>query len=191
MNRPLLVLALVLGATTAAWAQSPGETPITVTAPAPAPIQHDAGRGTRLTIEPLYLVIGMVDLTLEQQVLPHVTVAATAGYGKMLFGQATIWDLAVQGNVYLRANATGWHAGAQVRYMGAELADWLKTDEDKMMGDGHQRIVGGYVGYTWVSDRGFTIMTQLGAGQMHMTNTTEGTKNQIIPLANFSLGWSM
>ncbi|HEY4056093.1 MAG TPA: DUF3575 domain-containing protein [Kofleriaceae bacterium] len=187
MLRSLIALVLVSTAS-AAWGQAPGETASVVTAPT---LSTPDDRPTRITIEPLYLVIGMVDLTLERQVFPHVTVGATAGYGKMLFGQATIWDLGVQSNVYLRANATGWHAGAQLRYLGVALADWLKTDEDKMMGDGRERLAGAYVGYTWVSDRGFTLMTQLGVGQMKLVNTTEGTKSQIAPIANFTLGWAL
>jgi Protein of unknown function (DUF3575) len=187
MNRLLLSLVFA-STTTAAWAQSPGETPPSA-APAAA-VKHE-GRRTGLTIEPLYLAIGMIDLTIEQQIVPHVSLAATAGYGKMLFGQATIWDLGLQTNVYLRANATGWHAGAQLRYLGGHLADWLKTDEDKQMDDARERIAGGYVGYTWVTKRGFTLMVQLGVGQMHVTNTTEGTKNEVMPIANFSLGWSL
>jgi len=190
MNR--LLPALVLAATSAAaWAQSPGETPVVLVAPAPAPLEHDEGHRTRLTIEPIYLVIGMIDLTLERRIASHITIAATAGYGKLLFGQATLWDLGLQSNVYLRANATGWHAGAQLRYLGGHLADWLKTEQDKQMGDVLERVAGVYAGYTWVSDRGFTIMSQLGVGHMHITHTTEGTKNEVIPIANFSLGWSI
>ncbi len=187
MNR-LLIASVLVSTTAAAWAQSPGETEVVLAAP--APVKHE-GHRTGLTIEPIYLVIGMVDLTVERQIASHVTLAATAGYGKLLFGQATLWDLGLQSNVYLRANATGWHVGAQLRYLGGHLADWLKTDKDKQMGDPLERIAGVYGGYTWVSDRGFTIMSQLGVGHMHMTNTTEGTKNQIIPLANFTMGWSI
>ena len=189
MLRLLLVTVLVLVIHGSASAQAPSEVPAVLAAPAPAPPEH-AGRRTGISIEPLYLVIGMVDVTVEQQLVPHVSLAVTGGYGKLLFGQATLWELSLQGNVYLRANATGWHAGAQVRYFGGKLADWLKTEEDRMTGDPLERVLGAYAGYTWVSDRGLTIQSQLGVGQMRMTNTNEGTKREIIPIANFTIGWS-
>ena len=191
MLRSLLALVLLVVGASTSHAQAPSDVPVAVYQPPPPPAPKSEGRRTGITIEPLYLVIGMVDLTLEQQILPHVALAVTGGYGKLAFGQATLWELALQGNVYLRANTTGWHAGAQVRYFGGSLADWLKTEEDRMKGDPLERIVGAYAGYTWVSDRGLTIQSQLGVGHMRTTNTTEGTKHEVIPIANFSIGWSL
>ena len=180
----LLILSLLW--TSAAHAQAPSEVAVS-TPPPPPPVETKApGYRTSLMIEPIYLVLTMLDVTLEQQIAPHVSIAGKAGYGRMLGGLATTWDLGVQANVFLRANTTGWHVGGTVRLLGAGLSEWLDPEEE----DGHLRMIGGYAGYAWVSDRGLTITSQIGLGQMVRVQDGMRRDAQLFPIANFAIGWS-
>jgi hypothetical protein len=140
-----------------------------------------------VTIEPLYLILTMVDATVEVRVAPRVGAAVIAGYGRPLLG-AAMWNLGGEVNAYVLRDFSGLHVGAEYQYMGGSfglpfVADSMDTDP--------LRIWGGYVGYKCVTRRGFTSVLQAGVGHISGGRTsTDPPMSKIIPIANFTAGWS-
>lgn len=147
-----------------------------------------AERKLSVMIEPMFLVLPMVDATVEYQVTPHVGIAAIAGYGKVLF-TSTLYDLGGQGNIYLKQDFRGWHLGSEVRVL------WGDSDMSLFGGPSkksfaHERVVGIYGGYKWITSWGFTAVVELGIGRLDMTSSSEPPYSQVIPVGNLNVGWS-
>lgn len=143
-----------------------------------------AERRTTVMVEPLYLVIGMVDSTIEYEPTPRVGVAAIAGYGRPMLG-ASLYDLGAQGNVYLQHDFTGLHLGGELRYL---WGDFSVPFVDTPMSDSRERLVGVYAGYKWIASYGLTAVLQLGVG--HMAVRGADPMSKMIPIANLNVGWS-
>ncbi len=154
----------------------------------PAHAEPRRVRDTSITIEPIYLVLPMLDVTVEHRLGPHVALSGTAGYGRLVFGLATLWELAGASNFYLRRRATGAHLGFELRYLGGGMSKLLDPNQTS---NARERVAGAYVGYKWVASYGLTAVLQMGVGRMDITGSSEGDSSQIIPVANFTAGWSI
>ena len=115
-----------------------------------------------VTIEPLYLILTMVDATVEVRVAPRVGAAVIAGYGRPLLG-ASMWNLGGELNAYLLRDFSGLHIGAEYQVLGGSFGIPFVVDS---MDTDPLRIWGGYVGYKCVTRRGFTSLLQMGVGHI-------------------------
>lgn len=140
-----------------------------------------------VTIEPLYLILTMVDATVEVRVAPRVGAAVIAGYGRPLLG-AAMWNLGGEVNAYIMRDFSGLHVGAEYQRWGGSFG--IPFIVDNMPID-PLRIWGGYAGYKCVTRRGFTSVLQVGVGHMSGGRTSsDPPMSKVIPIANFTAGWS-
>ncbi|HEX7704385.1 MAG TPA: hypothetical protein VF403_26775 [Kofleriaceae bacterium] len=154
---------------------------------ASAHAEPDSPPHVSLTIEPLYLIVTMVDATAEVRVAPRVGAAVIAGYGRPLLG-AALWNLGGEVNAYVMRDFSGLHVGAELQYMGGSFGIPFVTET---MPTNPLRIYGGYVGYKCVTRRGFTSVLQAGVGHISGGGTsTDAPMSKVIPIANFTAGWS-
>lgn len=145
-------------------------------------------------VEPLYLVMPMVDATVEVEVTPHIGIAAIAGYGRVLFS-TSLYDLGGQANIYLQRSFQGWHLGSELRTLWGSSNNPLLTYDDKdgdhMASFGGDRIAGVYGGYKWLRHSGLTAVVQLGVGRYHLSGTSQDPpSSRILPVANLVAGYS-
>jgi hypothetical protein len=141
---------------------------------------------TTVMVEPLMLVIGMVDSTIEVEPTHHVGLAAIAGYGKPMLG-ASLYDIGAQGNYYLQRNFAGFHLGGELRMLWGDFSLPFVTDSSSMS-TSRERIVGAYAGYKWIASYGLSAVLQLGVGHIDVRGPDPMSK--VIPVANLNAGWS-
>jgi hypothetical protein len=147
---------------------------------------------TSLTIEPILLVLPMIDATLEYSPTPHLGLAVTAGYAKVLF-VSTLYDLGARANIYVRDDFKGPHLGVQLRELwGDSDFTLLGAKGDNAMTSSTEKIVGVYAGYKWIRRWGLTAVVQLGIGRMTTasTNADEPRTSEVIPVGNLEVGKS-
>jgi len=140
---------------------------------------------TSVTIEPLFLVIGMVDATVEYQPTANIGIAGIAGYGRPMLA-ASMYHLGGEGNVYLTKRFSGLHLGTEIEYMGGGTSVPF-TD---VHSSATERILGVYAGYKWIEKHGFTAVVQMGAGHLDMHSTSDPPMSKTIPMGNLTAGWS-
>ena len=178
MLRLLLVCALVSPA---------AADEIVATAPAP----HE--RTTTIAIDPLFLIIPMLDATVEVQPTKRIGIAGTAGIGHMFLPIGNMmYTLGGQANVYLQRDFSGPHLGVELQYI------WGSSGGSTFYGLGPtvmessvtERIAGIYAGWKWMSRRGFTAVLQYGIGRMNMRSTSDPPSSKIVPIGNGTIGWS-
>src|SRR5947207_683937 len=151
----LRVLAVLVAVCRISFAEPPGLTPsaapaepaaLTASVP-PAPSE---GRVT-VSLQPVFLVMPMIDATVEMQAVPHVGLAARAGYGHTgipFIGGASFYELGGAANYYVTRAFSGWHAGAEVFWLWGDTSGWLfdqQSASEKMSTDSSaERIAGPY-----------------------------------------------
>lgn len=177
----LLTTLLVL-ASSLAHAQ-PSETPVIVAqAPAPAPFDPTA----TISVEPMFLIAGIVEANVEVRVAPHVGLQAIGGYGVIAF--TSIKELGTEVNVYLRPQLSGFHVGGIARYMWGSQS--FLFSEATMSSDepSAERELGAYVGWKWIGWKHLTAVLQLGVG--HYDIDGKDPVHQLAPVAQLTAGYS-
>ena len=155
------------------------------------PAAAHAERRTSVMVEPIFLVLPMVDATVEYEVTPHIGIAAIAGYGRILLS-TSLYDLGGQANIYVKNDFRGWHLGSELRAMWGTSSSPLFSygKKDNMSTYAEERIMAVYGGYKWLRPSGFTAVVQLGVGRMNMTSASEPPSSRLIPVANLTAGYS-
>jgi hypothetical protein len=149
-----------------------------------------AERHTSITLEPIFLVIPMIDASLEIQPTPHVGIALDAGYGHMMLPIGnSLWDIGGQGNIYLTRPFDGPHLGVELRWMGGGASIPFAKGPDSMS-DVRERIAGIYAGYKWVGWKGLTAIVQFGIGHLDEHSTSDPPQSKLIPVGNLTAGYS-
>ncbi len=148
-----------------------------------------------LSIEPVFLVLPMAELTAEHMVTPQVSFAATGGIGHAFLPIGNMmYDLGGQGNVYLMRHFSGVHLGALIKYMWGDSGGAVFPGGPSVMDTSMtEREVGIYAGYKWITRRGFSATIQYGVGRLDITSTDKNSdlpRSQIIPIGQATLGWS-
>jgi hypothetical protein len=144
-----------------------------------------AERRTSVTVEPIFLVIGMIDATIEYQPTAHVGIAAIAGYGRPMLA-SSMYNLGGEGNVYLVKHFSGVHLGTEIEYMGGGTSIPFTAIHSSAT----ERILGVYAGYKWVEKYGITAVAQLGVGHLDMHSTSDPPMSKTIPIATLTAGYS-
>jgi hypothetical protein len=148
-----------------------------------------------ITLQPVMLVMPMVDATIEVQPAAHVGVAARAGYGHVgipFLAGASFYELGGAANYYVNRSFSGWHAGAEAFWLWGDTSGYL-FDQQSQAQQGMsspERIVGAYGGYKWVGWHGLTGVLQLGVGHLDQKTSPDGPIAKVIPVANMNAGWS-
>lgn len=146
---------------------------------------EEADPSATISVEPMFLIIGMVEANVELKVAPHVGFQGIAGYGSIMF--TGIKDLGGEVNVYQRAQLSGFHGGAMVKYLWGSSS--LPFVDNMNSGDVVEREVGLYVGWKWIGWRGLTAVLQAGVGKLDLTGGDEPV-HKLVPLANLTAGYS-
>jgi hypothetical protein len=149
------------------------------------------------TVEPMLLVMPMVDATVEVKAAPHVGLAARAGYGHVgipLVAGGSIYELGGAAHYYLDREFSGWHVGAEAFWLWGETSGYLFDQEpasERMMNESSpERIVGAFGGYKWGGWRGLSAVVQLGVGHIDQSKSPDGPIHKVIPVANLDVGWT-
>jgi len=138
-----------------------------------------------VSVEPMFLIIGMVEANVELKVAPHVGMQGIAGYGSIMF--TGIKDLGGEVNVYARPELAGFHAGAMVKYLWGSAS--LPFVDNMNRGDVVERQLGLYVGWKWIGWGGVSAVLQMGIGKLDLTGGDEPV-HEIVPVANLTAGYS-
>jgi hypothetical protein len=150
-----------------------------------------------VSLEPVMLVMPMVDSTIEYSPVPHLGLAVRAGYGHIgipFVAGANIYELGGQANWYINQSFKGWHVGTEATWLWGGLSGYLFDNQQQMMPSQQQaspeRVLGAYGGYKFVWWRGMSAVVQVGVGKLDMKSSPDGPIHQVIPVANANLGWS-
>lgn len=181
----LPVLAAVLTSATAARAEPVVIAGAPALAPAPAPRFDPTAT---VSIEPVFLVAGIVEANLEVKVAPHVGLQVLGGYGGFLTG--TISELGTEVNVYARREVSGFHAGAMAKLVKGSSSLVVRALEMDQAEDVKERELGVYAGWKWIGWHHLTAVLQGGVGRLDLTGGVDGPQHQVIPVANFTAGYS-
>jgi hypothetical protein len=152
-----------------------------------------AERRVSIMVDPIFLVVPMVDATVEVEPTPHLGLSATAGYGRVaVLIPNAMYNLQLESNVYLFRPFQGWHLGTELAYWGGSSGGALFPGGPKTMDSTSSIYIAGIMGgYKWMTRGGFTAVIQYGVGRMHETSTSGGRKTELAPLANLNFGWSL
>ena len=140
-----------------------------------------------MTVEPIFLIAGIVEANFEVAAAPHLGVQALAGYGGIL--GSTIAELGAEANLYWRREMTGLHVGTEIKYMwGSGGLPFVQQTQAHVT----ERELGIYAGYKWVGWKHITTVAQLGVGRLDLSGdvSMDVPKKQIIPAAYLVLGYS-
>jgi len=152
-----------------------------------------AERRVSIMLDPIFLVLPMVDATVEVEPTPHLGISATAGYGRVaVLIPNAMYNLQLESNVYLLRSFSGWHLGTELAYWGGTSGGAVFPGGPTTMDSTASIYIAGILGgYKWMTRGGFTAVIQYGVGRMHETSTSGGTKTELAPLANLNFGWSL
>jgi hypothetical protein len=148
------------------------------------------------TVEPMVLVIPMIDATVEAKVAPHVGLAARAGYGHIgipFLAGGNLYELGGEARYYLDREFSGWHVGAEATWLWGETSGYLFSNESsssQMMDSSAERVIGGFGGYKWIGWHGLTAVAQLGVGHLDQARSPDGPIHKMIPVGNLDVGWT-
>ena len=180
----LIVLAAALLLAAPAWAQSPG-----ALAPefAPAP---EVTYETSITISPVHLALGFVEITSEFRASPEMAGAVILGFGRI--GPVSIFEIGGQFLYYPFGSFDhGMQLGAEMAYLGGGF------EEGEVSAVAAGLTLGPFVGYKIAADIGFTFNIQFGYQKMFLAAKAEAgsdsataTAEDAGPLLNLNFGWS-
>ena len=142
-----------------------------------------------VSVEPIYLLAGIVEANLEIKVAPHVGLQVIGGYGG--FVGATVKELGAEANVYMRPQLAGLHFGVMGRRLWASTSFPFATMTDDAADT--EREIGAYAGWKWIGWRHLTAVLQAGVGRIDLAPVTASSdikSPEIIPVANFVAGYS-
>lgn len=199
--KKLLVIGLLVFASTSAFAQKRGGAPRAAAAPA-SPSSHQMN----LRFNPIGLAIGVFNFNFDYAIHPEWTVGPEVAYMNRTVGKesALIEDITIKGfQIGVRAN---WHRNGVFNdglYVGPSLhyASVTASTSDaagKVEGTANAILASGLVGYGWFWDSfnillGGGITVPLGNAQVEVKDSAGTTvKSNISSGAalEFSLGWA-
>ncbi len=163
-------------------------------------------RTKSLTVSPVHLGIGVLELMAEIRLQPNMSVAVIGGYGvqtqKLMVATATgpesqdvditVIELGAQGRYYLLGDFRhGLNVGLELLYLHGSAS--VETVSAVATG----LAAGPFLGYKFISSFGLTVDLRLGYSTFLITgeatdgNTTqtESQKDQV-PIVNLNFGWS-
>jgi hypothetical protein len=143
-------------------------------------------------VQPVMLVLPMVDASIEYSPTKHIGIAARVGYGRLFATllSASFYDLGGEANVYLTRDFSGWHVGSELFWAWGDTSSFLLDTAKDNMSTSAERIVGVYGGYKWIGWKGMTATVQFGVGRLDQKQSPDGPISQVIPVANAFAGWS-
>jgi len=149
----------------------------------------DAAPHVSVTTDAMTLV-GIVDLTVEAKLMPHVGASATLGAGALVFDTSIHAKLAgVGANYYLGDELAGWHVGTQAKYISVTADGGMSSSP--LFGQGLG--VAAYGGYKWMRPSGFTAYVQLGvaAGSVVISDRSGSIGGRMVgSMTNAGIGYS-
>jgi hypothetical protein len=140
-----------------------------------------------VTIEPVFLIAGIVEANVEVATAPHLGVQALAGYGSVM--GTRLGELGAEANVYVRREMTGLHVGTELKYLwGSGGIPFAPQTQSHVT----ERELGIYAGYKWVGWKNITTVAQLGVARLDFSGdvSMDPPKPKVIPAANLVLGYS-
>jgi len=187
--RVLTTIALIVGLTASAHAEE-------------APQKTRIGA---VSLSPLHLTIGVVELQAEVTLTPVMSVAMIVGTGEIppawtekfvpeLSEDVSVTEYRVQFRYYYTGTSAG---GAYFGLQGLHLE--LETQSQNVDVDGSGPGYGAFAGYKW-DWSGFVLDVHVGAVRMNMEGAAEGevgntdvdakgSKSFIMPTINANIGW--
>ncbi|CAN5659017.1 hypothetical protein BH11MYX1_BH11MYX1_08980 [soil metagenome] len=138
-------------------------------------------------VEPIFLIIGLVEANVEVAAAPHLGLQAIAGYGGIYGSQ--IGELGAEANIYVRRQMTGLHFGTELKYLwGSGGVPFVPQSQSHVT----ERELAIYAGYKWVGWKSITTVAQLGVARLDLSGDVpmDTKKTQIIPAANLVVGYS-
>jgi hypothetical protein len=149
---------------------------------------------TTVAVQPMMLVLPMVDATIEYQPTPRLGLVLRPGYGHalMLPGVASVsfYEIGGAANVYLTRDFKGWHAGSELFWLWGQPSGYLFDHSSQMMTASAERVAGVYGGYKWIGWKGLTAVVQFGVGRLDQKQSPDGPISKVIPVGNLDVGWS-
>ena len=149
----------------------------------------DAAPRVSVTTDAMTLV-GIVDLTVEAKLMPHVGASATVGAGALVFDTSIHAKLAGAGaNYYLGDELAGWHVGTQAKYISVTADGSMSSGP--LFGQGFG--VAAYGGYKWMRPSGFTAYVQVGvaSGSVTIADRSDSISGSTVgAMTNAGIGYS-
>jgi hypothetical protein len=163
--------------------------------PPPPPLIEASAHSTSLTLSPIHLAIGVVELTGEFRLADKLGLAGTLGGGRV--DGLSVYEVGAQLNYYLTGSFDGGlHIGAEVQFISA-FNDPDETFDMQTTATAEGLAVGPMLGWKWIGDSGFSFVAQGGVQYMAVQARAEsGTvsasdeDSRIGPLVNLNAGWS-
>ena len=144
---------------------------------------------TTVSVEPVFLVAGIVEANVEIQPTAHLGLQAIAGYGGLL--GVHISELGAEANVYLRPAAAGPHFGVELKYLWGSAG--VPFIADSMSADVTERELALYAGWKWIGWHGITTVVQLGVAKLDLSggdSSDDVPRHQVVAAANLVVGYS-
>ncbi len=141
-----------------------------------------------ISIEPVFLMAGIVEANVEVEVAPHLGIQAIAGYGGILGGR--IAELGAEANIYVRPELRGLHVGTELKYLwgSGTVIPFVDMPETHVT----ERELAVYAGWKWVGWRHLTTVVQVGVSRLDLSGdiAMDTPRSQVVPAANLTLGYS-
>ncbi len=149
---------------------------------------------TTVTVQPMMLVLPMIDANIEYSPTPRLGLVVRPGYGH--FGipglaSSSLYEHGGAANVYLTRGFSGWHAGTEAFWLWGDNSGYLfDSSSQQMTTTSPERVMGVYGGYKWIGWKNLTAVVQLGIGRLDIDKTSDGPVHQVIPVGNVEVGYS-
>ncbi len=184
-------LALTLLPLASARAQ-PATHPAQLTPPPAQVRDHAPTHAASLTLSPVHLAIGVVELTSEFRLADKLGVAGTLGGGK--HNDIGLLELGAQLCYYLTGDFDGGlHLGLETQYVSA----FRDATSDMTTAKGEGLAVGSMIGWKWIGESGLSFVAQAGAQYMALqaeaqngTISASQEDSRVGALVNLNAGWS-
>lgn len=152
-------------------------------------------RSASITLSPVHLAIGIVEVTGEFRVAPRLGLAGTLGGGTI--DGIGVAEVGAQLNYYLLGDFDGGlHLGAEAQWITA-FSDSETNTATMSSAVAEGFAVGPMIGFKWVGDSGLSLVAQAGvqyiaiaAEAKNGSATASREDSKIGPLVNLNAGWS-
>jgi hypothetical protein len=186
------------------------------TGPPPEVASPKQVRRVSLTFSPLHLIEPAFIATVEVRPTDHLGLAVFGGFGSDSISVPSSTEISANGDFAVRpaysVRVSFQEIGGQVVAYPLQEFDSLEVGlqllylhlsgdfpQSSASGAGAGTALGPFVGYKLITSGGFTLVVQGGAQYLWVnasaTNTTDGTTStasdhRVLPMLNFTLGWS-
>ncbi len=149
---------------------------------------------TTVAVQPMMLVLPMIDATIEYQPTPRLGLVLRPGYGHIGIpglASTSLYELGGAANIYLTRDFKAWHVGTEAFWLWGDNSGYLfDQPSQQMMTASPERVMGVYGGYKWIGWKHLTAVVQLGVGRLDIDKTSDGPVHQVIPVGNVEVGYS-